>query len=33
MTYFSEEFIDWLDAHADQLDKESGQVADALLEK
>lgn len=33
MTYFSDEFIDWLDAHAEQIDKESGPVADALLEK
>lgn len=33
MTYFSDEFIDWLDAHADQIDKESGQIADTLLEK
>lgn len=33
MAYFSENFITWLDAHADQIDKESGDLADQLLER
>lgn len=33
MTYFSTEFITWLDQHADQLDQESGELADQLLKK
>lgn len=33
MTYFTEEFLTWLDDHAEVLDKESGPVADSLLEK
>ncbi|WP_057490207.1 acyl-CoA dehydrogenase family protein [Streptococcus orisasini] len=33
MAYFSEDFITWLDAKADQLDRESGHLADQLLER
>ena len=33
MAYFSGEFIDWLDTHADQIDQKSGGAADQLLEK
>ena len=33
MAYFSENFITWLDANADQLDRESGDLADQLLER
>ncbi|KXT84868.1 acyl-CoA dehydrogenase family protein [Streptococcus panodentis] len=33
MTFFSEEFITWLDEHADQIDKESCQAADQLVER
>ena len=33
MSRFSKEFIDWLDEHAEILDKESGKIADQLLKK
>lgn len=33
MSYFSREFLTWLDANADRIDQESGPIADQLLEK
>ena len=33
MSYFSKEFIGWLDANAETLDKESGKISDQLLER
>lgn len=33
MTYFSKEFTSWLDEHADEIDQNSGDLADSLLEK
>lgn len=33
MTFFSEEFINWLDDHADQIDKESCAAGNQLIER
>lgn len=33
MSYFSKEFLTWLDTNADLIDQESGPIADQLLEK
>ena len=33
MTFFSEEFINWLDDHADQIDKESCVAGNQLIER
>lgn len=33
MTFFSKEFTDWLDQHADQIDQESCQASQQLLER
>ena len=32
MSYFSKEFLTWLDTNADLIDQESGPIADQLLE-
>ncbi len=33
MSFFSDEFISYLDAHADLIDQESGRYGDDLLER
>lgn len=33
MSYFSSDFIDWLDSNAQKIDQESGEVADELLRR
>ena len=33
MGFFSEEFLSWLDQHADEIDKKSCQAGEELIEK
>ena len=33
MGFFSEEFLSWLDQHADEIDKKSCQAGEKLIEK